>query len=341
MKRQVLKSQILIVRILLGINGIMLVLMSGMVAGSSVFGTHRFTVGMVLHLLGQILCISALCLPGWLFAYNSATESHQRITSEPAMPDSALRPAQFHMGTQTMRLFYGLALLSTLLYGLIANGIQFSHLLQLRQHGIRTNATITGTSFREGKSLMNVNYSFTTAAGFPIVASFKAPRRFIREMRTGNTLPVTYLPVNPDVHMWQEVDNGLILRRVLSGVLLFTTILVYFGFPVIVMESRLRRQLRLARAGIAATGTIVSCKPLVWRARRYGYWLTSIFLIADGERYTSQAFVSHVPGEPTLPGFPITVLYDPAQPSTNLPLAAFHAVRMTTLRKSILALSKL
>lgn len=319
----------------------MLLIISGVMVVSSVFGTFRFTMGIMLHLLGQTLGIGAFCLPGWLAGCHNALGTRQQIVSESAPPDGALRPAQFHMGTQLMRILYGLALLGLFLYGSIANGIQLSHLLQLHRQGVTTNATITGTSFRDGKALMNVTYSFTTNVGMPIVDSFKAPSRLIRDMRTGNAVPITYVPLHPEIHTWLHVDNGMIWRHVLSGMLLFITVLVYVGFPVIVMENRLRRQLRLARVGSVVTGTITNCKPLVWRGRRYGYWLTSLFVLTNGDKHSSQVFVSHVPGEPTLPGFPITVLYDPVRPDTNLPLAALHGVRMTTLRKSILALSKL
>ena len=157
-------------------------------------------------------------------------------------------------------------------------------------------------------------------------------------MQTGAQLPITYLPADPNVHSWQPVDNALIVQRVLSSLMVFLAVMAYIGLPVVVLERRLRRQLRLARAGVVAMGTIVACRPFVWRGRRRGYLLTYTFALPSGHVWSRQAFLPHVEGEPTLPGFPITVLYDAAQPSTNLPLASFHAIRMKSIRKTVLAM---
>jgi hypothetical protein len=326
-----MKRQLLLLRCLLAIPGIALLLTSALFLGSSMFGTPRFTVG-------QALCVAGVFLPAWLMARVDARRSRQSAVTSPSPGPGAIRPAQFHMGTQTLRLAYGLALAGVLGYCAIGGAVQLRNLLLLRKHGVTLNATITGTTYREGKPQLTVSYSFPVPHSLPVYDTFQAPRRLIGQMQTGVQLPVTYLPADPNVHSWQPVDNALIVRRVLSSLMVFLALMAYIGLPIAVLENRLRRQLRLARTGAGVTGTIAACRPFVWRGRRRGYLLTYTFALPSGHVWSSQAFLPHVEGEPTLPGFPITILYDAAQPSTNLPLASFHAIRMKSIRKAVLAM---
>ena len=331
-----MKRQVLVLRCLLAMPGVALLLTSAMLLGTGVFGTARFTLGLGMHLLGQGLCVGALCLPSWLAARKTAQAARQQAMQAGVQEMGVVRPAHFRLSVQALRLLCGLAFLALMVYCGLAGIGQLRNLLLLQQSGETTNATITGTSYREDKPLMNVTYSFTLRGSLPITDSFRAPRSLIGQMQTGNLLSVTYLPASPDVHSWQPVDLALIRQRVLAGLMLLAALLAYLGLPLLILERRLRRQLRLARLGTLVTGTIVACKPLAWRGRRRGYSLVYTYTLPSGNVWSHQAFVPHVEGEPTLPGFSISVLYDAAQPSVSLPLAAFHAVQLVTLRKSYL-----
>lgn len=211
------------------------------------------------------------------------------------------------------------------------------NLIQLRSKGIITNAAITGTSFREGSAILTVTYAFPVPHSLPIADTFLAPGRLLPTLRTGNLLPITYLPSNPSVHTWQRVNNDFVARNCLSGVAVFTTFAAYVGFPLLWAERRLRRQLRLARVGTGVTGAIVVCKPLLWRRTRRAFLLTYSFATPDRQVFFGRALVPYIADEPTLPGFPLTVLYDPLYPGISLPLAAFHVVEMANVRKTMLA----
>ena len=331
------KQRFLLLRCLSAIPGIALLLTSALILSGSVFGTPRFTGGIALHLIGQALCVVAVFLPSFLVARAQARIARQQAASASMVP-GAVRPAQFHMGTQTLRLAYGLLLAGVLGYCAVGGAVQLRNLLRLRQDGVAVNATVTGTSYREGKPQMSVSYSFPVPHGLPVYDTFQAPRRLIGQMKTGVQLPIIYLPVDPNVHSWQPVNTALIVQRVLSSVMVFLAVMAYIGLPIAVLETRLRRQLRLARAGVVVTGTIAACRPFVWRGQRRGYLLTYAFALPSGHVWSNQAYLPHVEGEPTLPGFPITVLYEAAQPSTNLPLAALHAIRIKSIRKAVLAM---
>ncbi len=323
-------------RCLLAMPGIALLLTSAMLLGTSVFGMPRFTAGLILHLVGQACCVATLCLPRWRGEWQ-AVQVARRLAAQSQIPAyGPLRPAHFRMSIQGLRLVLAFGAVGGVLYGVTAGVTQTRNLLLLKREGIVTNATVTGTSFREGGRSLTVTYSFPTRYGLPVAANFRAPRSLIGQYRTGSQLPVTYLPSDPFIHLWRRVDAGVIRQRVLAGLVVSALVLFYAALPALTIEVRLRRQLRLARAGVLITGVIEACKPHTWRGRRRGYSLTYAFALPNGAMWRGQAYLPHVPGEPTLPGFPITILYDAAQPSTNRPLAAFHAVQLVTLRKTYL-----
>lgn len=323
-------------RCLLAIPGIALLLTSALLLGTSVFGMPRFTAGLILHLIGQACCVATLCLPRWMGEWQDVQIARRLAAQSPPSAHGPLRPAHFRMSIQGLRLVLALGAVAGTFYGIGAGVTQTRNLFLLQREGVFTNATVTGTSFREGGRGMIVTYSFPTRYGLPVAANFRAPRSLIGQYQTGSQLPVTYLPSSPDVHLWQRVDAGIVRQRVLAGLVVAVLALFYAALPALTIEVRLRRQLRLARAGVLATGVIEACKPHAWRGRRRGYSLTYAFALPNGAMWRGQAYLPHVPGEPTLPGFPITILYDAAQPSANRPLAAFHAVQLVTLRKTYL-----
>ena len=325
----------LLARALMAFPGCVLLIVSGATLITSPFGTLRFTQALCVHVLAQVLCIIALCWPVRSRHRGGQPTSSEQIASL-SRRETGQRLAQFHPGTQTICLLYGSAMLGALLYFLIAGGIQTRNLFLLRTTGMTTNGTILGTNYREGKPNITVTYSFLVPGGPPIAASFHVSRARIGEMRTGNMLTITYVPIQPDRHTWQTVDNSFVLRQVVTGIALFTVVMTYLLLPVTLIERRLRIQLRLARTGQAITGTIVVCKPLLFGHRRLGYGLIYTFVLPSGDQVVARALVPSGTGDPTLPGFPITVLVDPDRPWTYRPLAALNAVAITNLRRGVL-----
>lgn len=329
--------RLLIGRFLLAFPGAVLWMVSVRLLGVSRYGTPPFTLWMALHLLSLILCVAGFCFPGWWRHRSRAVAGAPTgVVGQEGTPVE--RIAQFHPGTQTVRLLYGLLLFGLFCYFLVSGGVLVRNLALLRLYGVTTSCTILGTSYRENRPDMAVTYSFTIPGGLPITDSFIVPRARIGAMRTGNRLAIIYVRFRPDIHTppLQKGDNALMIHPLLVGLLLFATVMAYLMFPIGVIEGRLRRQLRLARRGVLATGTIVACKPLIWRNRRRGYWLTYTYPLPSGEAGMARRLVHTVSGEPTLPGFPITILIDPTLPDLQRPLATFYAVSIPTLRRGVL-----
>lgn len=334
-----MKSPLFFGRCLLAGMGMALLLTSAVLLGASVFGSWRFALGWTFHLVGQACCLSMLCLPGW---WKLASQQRaMRLTHGSSAPTLAavgsIRPARFRPEVQTLRLLYTVGAAIVMLCALTVGAIGLRSLLLLREHGVMTPATITGTTFREAGPMLTVTYAFVTPHGLPVTDTFRAPRHLLQSLPTGNTLRVTYLPSDPTVHTWERVDNGLVARHFLSGVVVLLTLAAYTALPLLLIERRLRRQLRLARVGLGVTGSIMVCKPLLWRKKKRGYLLTYAFATPGRQVFIGRALVPYIPDEPTLPGFPLTVLYDPLVPGISLPLAAFHIVELPNIRKTVLA----
>lgn len=319
--------------------GVALLLTSAVLLGASVFGSWRFVLGWTFHLVGQACCLSMLCLPGWwrLASQQRATRLTGQKDASRLASVGAIRPARFRPEAQILRLLAAGGAVFIMLCALTVGAIGLRNLLRLREHGVMTPATITGTTFREAGPMLTVTYAFVTPHGLPVTDTFRAPRHLLQSLRTGNALPVTYLPSDPAVHTLQRVDNGLVARHFLSGVAVLLTLAAYTALPLLLIERRLRRQLRLARIGVGVTGSIVVCKPLLWRKKKRGYLLTYAFATPGRQVFIGRALIPYIPDEPTLPGFPLTVLYDPLVPSISLPLAAFHTVELPNIRKTVLA----
>ena len=330
-----MRRPLFILRCALAFPGIALLSASALLLSEGVFGTWRFVLGLLFHMAGQACCLGSLCLPMKWQARR--TRQAARVSALSAVQSRSVRAAHFRPEVQIIRLVCGVGL-SILLVGWLGVGAwRLGNLLRLRAQGVVTDAAITGTSFREGGALLTVTYAFPVPRGLPVTDTFRAPRLQLPLLRTGNLLPVTYLPANPSVHAWQRVDNAFVVRHCLSGALLFVTVVAYVGGPFLWAERRLRRQLRLARVGVGTTGAIVICRPLLWRKTRRGYLLTYTFAAPDRHVFVGRALIPHLPDEPTLPGFPLTVLYDPLYPGISLPLAAFHVVELANARKAVLA----
>lgn len=342
-------------RLFMAFPGSVLMIVSGYTLMRGALGAALFEQVLCIHLIGQAISIAAICLPSaaererrerWKVAANTYLKNCFKI-------ETGERVAQFHPGTQTVRLLYGSVFLGILLYLLIAGGVQAKNLYMLKTTGVTTTGTILGTDHREGKPQMTVTYSFIVPGAPPIADSFRTHPNRIGEMRTGNALTITYAPLQPEVHTWEVVDNGYLVRQILTGTCLFCIVMTYLLFPIVLVEGRWRRQLRLARFGVALTGTIEACRPLILGGKRLGYQVVYSFELPSDEnpennQYNNnsatssvqkafgRALVSHLAGEPTLPGFPITVLVDPKRLWVHQPLAALKAVYIANLRRGVL-----
>ncbi len=89
----------------------------------------------------------------------------------------------------------------------------------------------------------------------------------------------------------------------------------------LVIESRLRRQARLLRDGVAVTGTIVAVAPKEdWRLDAVK--ITYRFSLLDGEERTHALRFPSAFAAQYAPGQTLTILYNPARPDESFPYAA-------------------
>lgn len=318
-------------RMALVVPGIMLVLASLPLCSGSVFGSLLFSGGLALHLVGLTLGV---------VAWRVGQPRRKRLLASETLPgrETTPRPAGFRISTQLIRLVMALFTFSLLLLGSGEALNRAVQLVVLRQHGHILEAQITGKESRQRGAVSGIVTYAYRVGNAEFADNFRAPYALYREMTTGNWLKVTYLPTAPQVHFLGILDGPMLAQQLVALGLLAVVGLIYTGTPLLLLEKGLRRQLRLARYGSAATGVIVGCRSVTLRGRLLGYRVGYEFATPPGQRLQGNAFVRPQSGEPTLVGFPITLLYDPANPLHHRPLNTLQFVWLGTTKRRSLAL---
>jgi hypothetical protein len=140
-----------------------------------------------------------------------------------------------------------------------------------------------------------------------------------------------------DIIQWYEPANGVSSDSIRAhplhmaighGLVAFVTLLV-----LIFVEHPLRRELRLARRGDAATGQLLAVHPPLRRRRRSS--ITYCFRTATGVTVEcSCTLPRRVRIADLNPGMSLEVLYEPREPQLNRPRLAFDHVEFgDVLRK--------
>jgi hypothetical protein len=281
-----------------------------------------------------------------------------------------VRQARFRAGTQLLRLSAALALTSALMTGALLTQHEVGELLALHRQGRLAQAQVfnkepvrelghasTGLvyySFRVDRILLPCReHKGPERKGWDhkgreradctvpvtVTGRFRASRADYPALFTGRHLPVTYLPTRPHIHRLGSVGADRVRRESACALLLFLCGGAYLGLPLLMMEQAWRGQLHLARYGVASTGIITGCRPIVVggsAGRRIGYHVRYEFTLPDGSEIAGRARIPRLQGEPTLVGFPLTVFYNPLQPRQSLPLAAFHRLVFDRLPQMLL-----
>jgi hypothetical protein len=250
------------------------------------------------------------------------------------------RSARFGFGTQAIRLALAVVFAATVTAGLWLTQRDLNELFSLQRLGRVTEGQVFNKERKAqiGNAASGLVYYCYRVDRLSVTGRFRAARADYPLLPTGQHLTVTYLPNRPRIHRLGIVDVGRVQRECAAVLLLLLTALVDVGLPVIAVERELRRQLRLARNGVAANGVITGCKPILRRGRRVGYHVRYEVTTPEGAIIEDSARIGLYEGEPTLVGFPLTVLYDPKNPLYNRPLAAFRRVSFSRLPKTVLAI---
>ncbi len=282
------------------------------------FGTREQVDALSLHLVG---------LFAWIFMQAGNTIRLSAL-EPPPQHDGMVREAHFRLRIQVLRAAYGLVLLSAVLIGATLTIKNARDWIELRRHGVLTDALITGPVVSDDGRAIDVTYAIPVPGRLPVVDHFRAPREngMLQKMRVMGVLRATYLRSNPEVHTLEVVDNTIVAQKVGALTLLFLIGAVYVGAPILLAESLLRSQLRLARIGRPMTGTITGCRPLYWRGQVRAYHVTYSYTPTGGRIHAGRALIAPGGGEPTLVGFPIVILVDPARPWHYCPLDAFRII---------------
>lgn len=289
------------------------------------FGTREHLDALTLHLVG---------LFAWVFMLLG--NSRRFSAPEPLSQSSGMvRQANFRLLVQAFRSAYGLLLLSALIIGTTLYVKNSRDWIDLRRHGVVADALITGPVVSDDGSAIDVTYAIPVPGRLPVVDHFCAPREkgMLRKMRVMGVLRATYLRSNPEMHTLETVNNATLAQKLGALTLLLMIGTVYIGGPILLIENSLRSQLRLARIGRTTTGTITGCKPLYWRGNVRAYLVAYAFTPVGGRAHSGRALISPDAGEPTLVGFPIVILVDPARPWIYRPLNSFRMIAFARQRR--------
>ena len=172
----------------------------------------------------------------------------------------------------------------------------------LESEGAGATATVHSLDTRildNGDTHYRVGYGFSTAAGIPIRISRTVPPQVFDSLREGETIRVTYLPANPEIHDLPEITSPVSTRLVffIGGLLLAIA-----GFA----EAQRRLHRRLVMSGTPVSGFTADVR------RRGGVRSFRVNYDVNGKRQTLKGTERN----PDLKsGQAATVLYNPRIPT--------------------------
>lgn len=269
-----------------------------------------------------------------LFQENTAMLPDTSVPDE--LPPEVPRPAKFTASTQVSRLF----LLALLLF---AVGIlwwladrDLGNMAALKARGQTAMAHVVGKHITQGKSTSYyLDYTFD-GDGIWVDGKESVGRDEYEDNRPGEAIQVTFLPSRPDTYLLGAVTQARIEAR--QGRWLWGEFgaFVFFSLLLIGAEATFRQHLSLLRDGSVAVGTITdrSISP-----SQNGFFVTYQFTV-DGRfavesRSHSKKVVCTQPFyEQTELGQVLTILYNPASPSQNIPYQMLTDVALSNRGKT-------
>jgi hypothetical protein len=315
--------------------GLPMLMLGALLAARNAFGSMDYIAGLTLNLLGLACCLKAI------HAYPERQWQSRMLTgyADNGAPWETLREARFRVETQIIRAVLALILLVSVCSGLwwLQRGLY--ELAVLRRSGRICEAQIINKepTSELGRATTGMVYYSFRVRGTPVIGRFRAPRAEFPLLRIGRRLNITYLPAAPRIHRLGIVDNQRVAQDGVADLLLLICSLAYVVGPIIAIERMLRRELHLARYGVIVSGTITGSRPIHRAGRQVGHNIRYQLTLPEIGQLSGCARIGNVNGEPTLVGFPITILVDPARPKHHRPPAAFRAVKFSRLPHHLMA----
>ncbi len=208
-------------------------------------------------------------------------------------------------------------------------GSHLTNQILLNRFGRKINAIVINNEYdsplpKVGGSIVYVynikNNSYSDSIYFN-TAHYKL-HRFL------STLPVTYLPSSPAIHQVGPVTMQSISVDSINTVLMLIFIVMWEIEVFFAYERNAFQQLALGRTGLEISGTITQCKARTRKGRILGYRIHYGIATPNGISFKS-ATISPNTGEPTLVGFPISVLLDKNNLHTHLPSTSLSMIQFS------------
>jgi hypothetical protein len=263
------------------------------------------------------------------FLTNTSLADHPYPIAPEELPP-APRPAEW---TSTARLYRGtlfLALLAApnvvLLYGESAA----RPLRELTAGGQSVTGKVSGVAARGSKSRTYWVYYTYEVGGRRIAESSQVSHSVYAACRKDSPIQVTYLPAHPETHCLGRPEDRLSEQNN-KYVRIALLLAAGLGIGLACLEFSLRRQLALARQGVAVVGKI-SERGQTRTKNGYHYWVYYRFTPLEGRTATTWVSVNRSVWDYLSPGTAITVLYDPDHPRRHRPLFTFDRVRFLPVR---------
>ncbi len=236
------------------------------------------------------------------------------------------RAANFKTSTHVSRLFLLLLLFFVVGFVWWLADCDLGDLNTLKAHGRTTLAHVVGRHISHGKSdCYYLDYTFDGDGiwvdGIWVDGMEGVGEDEYRDTRRGTAIEVTFLPSRPETYRLGTVTPARIeaqRSRWLWGEL---GAFVLFGLLLIGMEATYRQHLSLLRDGLAVEGTVTDRSPgPVHKAFcvTYQFMVDGRFAV-ESRSYSNKVTCSQLFYEKTELGQPLTVLYNPACPSQNIP----------------------
>ncbi len=215
-----------------------------------------------------------------------------------------------------------LAMFAALLLSLHASQTRYQ---ALTQRGLAVQGTVTGwhCGLFSVVPTYVIRYRFT-CNGVGHEGESYVPARLYQAVPVGALCLVTYLPEDPAVNCQGSAPERL-QEQMVGSVLCVYVLLPILAGAALVMEGEVRRQRRLVRTGAVAAAQVLEYRRpqgLLGGKAQVRYR----FETPDGELLLGEARLPR--SGLAAPGATVPVVYDPAQPRRNLPLAACTWVRL-------------
>ena len=232
-----------------------------------------------------------------------------------ALTDDVPRAARFATSTQISRL--SLLLFMVFVACLLGwlHDRDLGRMNALKAQGRTALAHVVGKHTSQGKSTSYyLEYDFK-ANGVWQYGERNVSEDEYAESRLGEAVLVTYLPSQPETFVFGAMTRARIRAR--QGVWLWGegAAFAFFSVWLFGMVSTFRRHLSLLRDGTVAAGIITERSP----GPTQGMFHVTYQFVADGKRYSERISSTQPFYEQMELGQALAVLYDPGQPSHNIP----------------------